>query len=134
MANPAAVAMGNERKLPTNAAAIAARMSAVIDVTCRVMIGTTRMPAAAAMAEPNAQFKSAIRFGERPTADADRSLSDTASVARPNWLVRYSSHSRRADTAPMARRMRRSTVMPTSPHSVMRLVGSQLSTCRGFDP
>ena len=88
MANPAAVATGNERKLPTSAAAIAARISEVIAVTCSVMIGTTRMPAAAAMAEPSAQFCRAMRLGDRPTADAERSLSETASVARPNWLDR----------------------------------------------
>jgi hypothetical protein len=60
----------------------------VIEVTCSVMIGTTRMPATQAMAEPSAQFNTATRLGEMPTADADRSLSDTASVARPNWLAR----------------------------------------------
>ena len=88
IANPAAVAIGNDRKSPTNAAASAARMSAVIDVTCSVMIGTTRMPATVAIAEPSAQFSSAIRLGDRPIAAAERSLSDTASVARPNWLDR----------------------------------------------
>ena len=134
MANPAAVAMGNERKLPTSAAAMAARISPVIAVTCRVMIGTTRIPAAAAMAEPSAQFWSAIRLGDRPIAAADRSLSDTASVARPNWLVRYSNHSPNADAHPMASRMRRSAVMPTSPHSVNRSVGSQLAIWRGLEP
>ena len=88
IANPAAVAIGKDRKSPTNAAASAARMSAVIAVTCRVMMGTTRIPATAAMAEPNAQFSSAIRLGDSPIAAAERSLSDTASVARPNWLDR----------------------------------------------
>ena len=34
----------------------------------------------------------------------------------------------------MPSRIRRSTVMPTSPHSVTRSVGSQLSTCRAFEP
>ena len=101
-ASPAAVAIGNDRKSPTSAAASAASTSAVIAVTCSVMIGTTRMPATAAMAEPSAQLRIAIRFGETPTADADRSLSDTASVARPNWLERYSSQSPAAD-APRCR-------------------------------
>ena len=82
------MAIGNDRKSPTNAAAIAARISAVIAVTCSVMMGTTRIPATAAMAEPNAQFSRAIRLGDSPIADADRSLSETASVARPNWLDR----------------------------------------------
>ena len=82
------MAIGNDRKSPTSAAASAARISAVIAVTCKVMMGTTRIPATAAIADPNAQFSSAIRLGEIPTAEAERSLSDTASVARPNWLDR----------------------------------------------
>jgi hypothetical protein len=130
----AAVASGNDRKSATSAAARAASTSSVIDVTCSVMMGTTRMPAIAAMAEPRAQFKTAIRFGDTPMAEAWRSLSDTASVARPNWLERYSSHNPIADTTAMPSRMKRSTVVPTSPHSVTRLVGSQLATCRAFDP
>ena len=85
---PAAVAIGNDRKSAISAAARPARISSVIDVTCSVMIGTTRMPAAAARADPNAQLSTAIRFGDNPMADAERSLSDTASVARPNWLDR----------------------------------------------
>ena len=88
IANPAAVAIGNDRKSPTSAAAMAARISDVIAVTCSVMMGTTRMPATAAMPDPSAQFSKAILFGDSPTADAERSLSDTASVARPNLLDR----------------------------------------------
>ena len=88
IANPAAVAMGKDRKSPTNAAASAARMRVVITVTCSVMMGTTRIPATVAIAEPSAQFISAIRLGDNPIAAADRSLSETASVARPNWLDR----------------------------------------------
>ena len=55
-ARPAAVAMGNDRKSPTSAAAKAASTSDVMAVTCNVMMGTTKMPATAAMAEPSAQF------------------------------------------------------------------------------
>ena len=63
-------------------------MSAVMAVTCRVMMGTTRIPASAAIPDPRAQLSNAIRFGDKPIADAERSLSETASVPRPNWLER----------------------------------------------
>ena len=46
-------------------------------------MGTTRIPATAAIADPNAQFSTAILLGDNPMAEAERSLSDTASVARP---------------------------------------------------
>jgi len=97
-------------------------------VTCNVMIGTTRIPATAASPEPSPQFNSAMRLGDRPIASADRSLSATASVERPNWVDRYSSHSPNAEAQPMPSRISRSTVMPTSAHNVTRSVGSQLST------
>ena len=87
-ANPAAVATGKDRKSAIRAAAKPARTSPVIAVTCKVMMGTTKIPATAARADPKAQLSTAIRLGDRPIADADRSLSDTASVARPNWLDR----------------------------------------------
>ena len=57
-------------------------------VTWSVMIGTTSIPATAAIAEPSAQLSTAIRLGDTPTAAAARSLSDTASVWRPNWVER----------------------------------------------
>ncbi len=133
-ARPAAVAIGNERKSPTSAAARAASTSEVMAVTCKVMIGTTRMPATAAMAEPSAQFWMAILLGDRPIAAADRSLSDTASVASPKRLLRYISQSSPADTEAMANRISRSTVIATSPHRVTRSVGSQLSTWRALEP
>ena len=85
---PAAVAIGNDRKSAMSAAASAASTSAVMDVTCNVIMGTTKIPATAARPEPSAQFNTAIWLGDTPTAEADRSLSDTASVARPNWLAR----------------------------------------------
>ena len=133
-AKPAAVAMGKDRKSPTRAAAKAASTSDVMAVTCRVMMGTTRIPATAAMAEPSAQFWMAILLGDKPMAAARRSLSDTASVARPNRLERYINHSTTADRAATPNRMSRSTVMDASPHKVNRSVGSQLSTLRALDP
>ena len=125
---PAAVAMGKERKSPTSALASAARTNEVMAATCKVMIGTTRMPAIAAMAEPSAQFSVAMRLGDKPIADAERSLSDTASVASPNWLDRYNAHRAVADATAIPRSIRRSTKISTSPQSVNRLLGSQLST------
>ena len=107
---------------------------AIVAGASSVMIGMTRMPAAAAIAEPSAQFKTAIRLTETPTADADRSLSDTASVWRPNWLDRNSSHRSPADTDEIASRISRSAVIDTSDHKVTRSVGSQLSTWRAFEP
>ena len=76
----------------------------------------------------------AIVFGDKPMADAARSLSDTASVARPKWLRRYIDHSNTANTHATPNRISRSTVIATSPHSVTRLVGSQLSTWRALEP
>ena len=82
------MAAGNDRKSAIRAAARPARTSDVIAVTWSVMIGTTRIPASAASPDPSAQLRTAIRFGDKPIADADLSLSETASVAKPNWLER----------------------------------------------
>ena len=109
------MAIGNDRKSATRAAARAASTSPVIEVIWRVMIGTTRIPAMQAMADPRAQLPTAIQLGLMPMAEADRSLSDTASVARPKLLDRYRAQSPAADTEAMASRMSRSAVMPTSP-------------------
>ena len=68
-----------------------------------------------ATAEPSDQLRTAILLGDTPTAAAERSLSDTASVWIPNCEERYSSHKRKAEAQPIANRMRRSTVMLTSP-------------------
>ena len=78
------MATGNDLKSPTSAAARAASTRVVIDVTCSVITGTTRMPAMHAIAEPSAQLRAATLFGETPTAAAERSLSETASVWIPN--------------------------------------------------
>ena len=131
---PAAVAIGNDLKSATSAAANAASTSAVIEVTWSVITGTTRIPAMQAMADPSDQLSTAILFGDTPTAAAERSLSDTASVSMPNFDDRYSSHNRNADTQPIASRISRSTVMLTSPYSVTRSVGSWLGTWRGLEP
>ena len=112
---PTAVAIGNDLKSAASAAASAASTRLVMAVTWSVMTGTTRIPPMQAMAEPSDQLSTAIRLGEMPTAAAERSLSDTASVWMPNCDVRYSSHRRNAETMPMPSRIRRSALMLTSP-------------------
>ena len=76
----------------------------------------------------------ATLFGDTPTADADRSLSDTASVSRPKALERNKNHIIPAEKDAIARRIKRSTVIETSDQRVTRSVGSQLSTCLAFEP
>src|ERR1700712_1071583 len=93
IASPAARAIGNERKLATSAAAIAASTRLVIVDTWSVTIGATRIAAKPARPEPSAQFSVAILSVERPMVDAARWFSATAVVDRPNFVYLYSAHS-----------------------------------------
>ena len=80
IATPAAKAIGNDRKLATRAAAIAASTRFVIVETCNVTIGDTRIAARPASPDPSAQLTVAMRSGDSPTDDAARWFSATAEV------------------------------------------------------
>ena len=77
-----------------------------------------------AAAEPRPQLRTAILFGETPTAAAERSFSETASVSIPKFDDRYSNQNKNAEKLPIASKMRRSTVILTSPYKVTRSTGS----------
>ncbi len=81
--SPATSAIGKERKPATSAAAVAARTRLVSTAGCRVTIGTIRIAARPARPQPSAQLRAAIVSGESPSAEAERSDSATAAVARP---------------------------------------------------
>ena len=86
IATPAAKAIGNDRKLATSAAAIAASTRLVIVDTCSVTIGETRIAAKPARPEPSDQLMRAMRSGDSPTVAAARWFSAAAVVARPNFV------------------------------------------------
>ena len=89
IATPAAKAIGNERKLATSAAAIAASTRFVIVDTCSVTIGATRMPANPASPEPSDQLSDGDAVGREPDrAPPPAGSRPTAVVARPNFVYR----------------------------------------------
>ncbi len=83
MPRPAANAIGNERKPATSAAAMAARTRFVSTAGCSVTIGTIRIAARPASPQPSVQLRTAMRSGDQPSEDAERSFSATAEVASP---------------------------------------------------
>ena len=83
---PASSAIGNDRNPATSAAAVAAISRLVRTCGCRVTIGTMRIAAKPAKAQPSAQFSVATTSGDQPSDAAARSFSATAEVPRPNFV------------------------------------------------
>ena len=123
---PAAKAIGNERKLATSAAAIAASTRFVIVETCSVTIGATRIAASPARPEPSDQLTTAMRSGEIPTVAAARWFSADRRRRHAELRVPVAAPTAPTlSTAAIPSRMKRSieTALPNGWTSVGRQLG-----------
>ena len=87
-ATPPSKVSGNELNPPMSATASALTVTTIVKtVRLSPAFGASRMPASPAIAPPIAQVIVARRFGDQPSADAARSFSALAEIARPTLRV-----------------------------------------------
>ncbi len=85
MRSPPKRAKGNEVKLAIRAAANVGMMRRVSAPALKTpLTEAIRMAPSVAKTDAIAQFDAEIKFGEMPSAPAERVFSDTAEVAKPN--------------------------------------------------